>query len=66
MWIIALMGFWAIIANRSHYTVDVIVALYISIGVWFTISYLEELYIIRKAKLLALTDPNAFYKTHKQ
>jgi hypothetical protein len=66
MWITALTGFWAIIANRSHYTVDVIVAIYISIGVWFTVSYLEEIYILRKIRLLDLTDPNAFYKAHKQ
>ncbi len=32
-------GIAAIVANHTHYTVDVVVAVYTAVGVWFTVSH---------------------------
>lgn len=42
VWSTTIAEFWAIIANRSHYTVDVAVAIYTSVGVFYSFSFLLE------------------------
>ncbi|RKP39367.1 PAP2 superfamily C-terminal-domain-containing protein, partial [Dimargaris cristalligena] len=37
---VCVAGSIVVIANRAHYTMDVLVAWYISIGTWFTVSHL--------------------------
>jgi len=37
-------GIWAIIANRAHYTIDVLVAVYVCAGTWWSHAYFLERY----------------------
>ncbi len=30
------LGFWAILANRTHYAVDVLISAYVSCGIWWS------------------------------
>lgn len=59
-WLAAAAEFFVIIANRSHYTVDVVVAVYISIGVWFTFNHFWDQTITKQDQLLDLTDPQRY------
>jgi hypothetical protein len=40
VWGLALMGGFCIISNRSHYTSDVLIAFYMTIGCWFAVNYI--------------------------
>ncbi|KAF9415622.1 sphingomyelin synthase, partial [Podila epigama] len=46
-----------VIANRAHYTVDVMVAFYIAGGNWYILTYLFHRYIEDKGRLRDLTHP---------
>ncbi len=61
MWTTAVAELWAIVANRSHYTVDVVVAIYTSIGVYYTFEYFFQNHIIFKNRLLDLTNPHEYH-----
>lgn len=39
MWLSTFIGAAIIIANRAHYTIDVLIAIYIGIGVWYVFGY---------------------------
>lgn len=45
------VGIWAILANRSHYSVDVIVAVYVIVGLWYTYTYFWIKEIENKGRL---------------
>jgi len=60
VWTSSIAELWAIIANRSHYSVDVIVAIYTSTGVFFSFSYFWDKHVTSQDELLDLTDPNRF------
>ncbi|KAG0213209.1 sphingomyelin synthase [Mortierella sp. NVP41] len=46
-----------VIANRAHYTVDVLVAFYVAGGNWFIWTYIFDHYIEEKGRLRDLTHP---------
>lgn len=60
IWLTSVAEIWAILANRSHYTIDVLVAIYISIGIFFTFSYAWDKAVTSKGRLADLTDPDNF------
>lgn len=39
MAVVTLIGIWSILASRAHYTMDILVAAYISMGVWWVYNY---------------------------
>ncbi|KAI8908511.1 PAP2 superfamily C-terminal-domain-containing protein [Gorgonomyces haynaldii] len=44
LWLICFGGMLVILLNRTHYSADVIVALYVCTGVWFSYRYLQLKY----------------------
>ncbi|KAF9130082.1 sphingomyelin synthase [Mortierella sp. 14UC] len=46
-----------VIANRAHYTVDVMVAFYVAGGNWYIFTYLLDHYIEERGRLKDLTHP---------
>lgn len=50
-----LAGVLAIIGNRAHYTVDIVVAIYTVMGIWWSHSYFWRLYVVDKGDLPGLT-----------
>lgn len=54
----ALLGAFFVLANRAHYTIDVLLAIYIVIGVWFSVSYFFEKYLVQAKRLQELTQPS--------
>lgn len=65
IWLTALAEMWAIIANRSHYTVDVIVAIYVSTGVFFSWTHFWEKQVEAKGSLKDLTHPHDWMLNRK-
>ena len=61
IWGLAPIGVWIILANRAHYTVDIVMAIYISIGVWFYFTHLWEMNVLRMKRLRSLTHPSETY-----
>lgn len=66
IWCTSLAETWAILANRSHYSIDVIVAIYVSVGVFFTFTYVWEKAVVEKGYLTDLTDPDSFVQIETQ
>ena len=62
-WVGAAAEMLVIIANRAHYTVDVAVAIYTSIGVYFTFAYTWHLHITMHGRLTDLTQPGMVYSS---
>lgn len=52
-------GAWAMLASRAHYTVDLLVAVYLCVGLWLSHAYLWERYIKGRGRLLSLSN---YYK----
>lgn len=48
-----LAGIWAILANRAHYTVDIVVAVYTSAGVWWSHAYFWQTLIAAKGRFVS-------------
>lgn len=48
-------GCWAILANRSHYTVDVILAIFIVMGVWWSHAYFWRHMVLLSGRCPSLT-----------
>ncbi|KAG0360792.1 sphingomyelin synthase [Podila minutissima] len=57
VWALCIGSAFIIIANRAHYTVDVLVAFYVAGGNWYLLTYLLDRYIEDKGKLRDLTHP---------
>ncbi|KAF9314240.1 sphingomyelin synthase [Podila horticola] len=57
VWALCIGSAFIVIANRAHYTVDVLVAFYVAGGNWYTLTYLFDRYIEDKGKLRDLTHP---------
>jgi hypothetical protein len=49
-------GIWAILANRTHYTIDILVAIYTGAGIWWSFAYFWQNYLARR-----LVDVDRFY-----
>lgn len=47
MWLFAICGSLVIISNRAHYTIDVLIAAYIAVGVWYFWAYFWNERIVR-------------------
>ncbi|KAG0343121.1 sphingomyelin synthase [Podila humilis] len=56
-WALCIGSAFIVIANRAHYTVDVLVAFYIAGGNWYLLTYLFDRYIEDKDRLHDLTHP---------
>lgn len=57
VWALCIGSAFIVIANRAHYTVDVLVAFYIAEGNWYTLTYLFDRYIEGKGRLRDMTHP---------
>lgn len=55
-WFVSLIGMFLILANRSHYTVDILLAVYVSAGVWWSYAYWWKTFIIDKGRLKAIVN----------
>lgn len=62
-WVAAAAEMLVIIANRAHYSVDVAVAIYTSIGVYFTFAYAWHIHITARSRLTDLTQPGMVYSS---
>lgn len=57
VWALCIGSAFIVIANRAHYTVDVLVAFYIAGGNWYMLTYLFDRYIEGKGRLRDMTHP---------
>ncbi|KAF9029290.1 sphingomyelin synthase [Haplosporangium bisporale] len=57
VWALCIGSAFIVIANRAHYTVDVLVAFYIAGGNWYILTYLFDRYIEDKGRLRDMTHP---------
>ncbi|KAK9767571.1 hypothetical protein K7432_002543 [Basidiobolus ranarum] len=57
-------GSLIIISNRTHYTVDVLLAIYICFGNWYAFRWFWELYVIRKNRFKELNFTPAYERKH--
>ncbi|KAF9178469.1 sphingomyelin synthase [Haplosporangium sp. Z 767] len=57
VWGLCIGSAFIVIANRAHYTVDVLVAFYIAGGNWYIMTYIFDHYIEEKGRLTDLTHP---------
>ncbi|KAG0371265.1 hypothetical protein BC939DRAFT_423718 [Gamsiella multidivaricata] len=57
VWALCIGSALIVIANRAHYTADVLVAFYIAGGNWFIWTYIFDHYIEEKGRLTDLTRP---------
>jgi membrane-associated phospholipid phosphatase len=58
VWALAIVGTLFILMNRSHYSMDVLVAWYISIGCWYVLLWFWQKLIVAKGRLQVLTYPH--------
>lgn len=58
LWSLTPLGLWTIIANRAHYTVDVVIAIYVSVGVWLGFTHFWDKGILQRQRLGSLTHPH--------
>ncbi|KAK9764242.1 hypothetical protein K7432_008420 [Basidiobolus ranarum] len=58
-------GSLIIISNRTHYTVDVLLAIYICFGNWYAFRWFWELYVVRKNRFRELNFTPAFERKHR-
>ncbi|PVU98360.1 hypothetical protein BB559_001643 [Furculomyces boomerangus] len=61
---LAIAGSVIIIANRAHYTIDVLLAWYISVGAWYSVAWVWFWQITKKGRLLALEFPLGVGRKH--
>lgn len=54
---LSIAGSLIIIANRSHYTIDVLLAWYIAPGAWYTVAWFWYWHITKKGRLLRIEFP---------
>jgi hypothetical protein len=60
-WCCAIAGGIIIIANRAHYTVDVLVALYVTVGAWYFVQWWWHQLIVLPNRLVSLRFPHGNY-----
>ncbi|PJF16622.1 hypothetical protein PSACC_03619 [Paramicrosporidium saccamoebae] len=41
-------GIWAILANRTHYTIDILVAIYTGAGIWWSFAYFWQNHLAKR------------------
>ncbi|KAJ1901649.1 hypothetical protein LPJ66_000617 [Kickxella alabastrina] len=56
-WALCLAGSLIVIANRAHYTIDVLLAWYIGPGAWYTVAWFWYWHVTRKGRLLKIEFP---------
>ncbi|OLY84436.1 Phosphatidylinositol:ceramide inositolphosphotransferase [Smittium mucronatum] len=61
---LALSGSIIIVANRAHYTIDVLIAWYISAGSWYFVGYFWNLHVTRKGRFLSIEFPLGVGRHH--
>ncbi|KAG0252376.1 sphingomyelin synthase [Mortierella polycephala] len=57
VWCLCIGSAFIVIANRAHYTVDILVAFYVAGGNWYIWTYIFDHYIEEKGRLTDLTRP---------
>ncbi|KAJ1987806.1 hypothetical protein EDC05_005639 [Coemansia umbellata] len=57
VWCLCIAGSLVVIANRAHYTIDVLLAWYIAPGAWFTVAWFWYWHVTRKGRLLRIEFP---------
>ncbi|OMJ11949.1 Phosphatidylinositol:ceramide inositolphosphotransferase [Smittium culicis] len=60
----ALSGSIIIVANRAHYTIDVLIAWYISIGSWYFVGYFWYWHVTKKGRFTSIEFPFGIGKHH--
>ncbi|KAJ2778334.1 hypothetical protein H4R18_004665 [Coemansia javaensis] len=56
-WALCVAGSLVVIANRAHYTIDVLLAWYIAPGAWHTVAWFWYWHVTRKGRLLRIEFP---------
>ncbi|KAJ2612944.1 hypothetical protein H4S08_002479 [Coemansia sp. RSA 1365] len=56
-WCLCIAGSLIVIANRAHYTIDVLLAWYIAPGAWYTVAWFWYWHITKKGRLLKIEFP---------
>ncbi|KAJ2874672.1 hypothetical protein H4R27_006475 [Coemansia aciculifera] len=54
---LAIAGSLIVIANRAHYTIDVLLAWYIAPGAWYTVAWFWFWHVTKKGRLLKIEFP---------
>ncbi|KAJ2003107.1 hypothetical protein GGI04_003084 [Coemansia thaxteri] len=54
---LSVAGSLVVIANRAHYTIDVLLAWYIAPGSWYTVAWFWFWHVTRKGRLLRIEFP---------
>ncbi|KAJ2537506.1 hypothetical protein EV175_006701 [Coemansia sp. RSA 1933] len=57
VWGLCIAGSLIVIANRAHYTIDVLLAWYIAPGAWYTVAWFWYWHVTRKGRLLRIEFP---------
>ncbi|KAI9598945.1 PAP2 superfamily C-terminal-domain-containing protein [Syncephalis fuscata] len=57
-WCCAIAGGLIILANRSHYTVDVLVACYVTVGAWYFVQWWWHNWVVLPNRLTSLRFPH--------
>ncbi|RKP10520.1 PAP2 superfamily C-terminal-domain-containing protein [Thamnocephalis sphaerospora] len=60
-WCCAIAGGIIIIANRAHYTVDVLVAFYVTVGAWYFVQWWWHHWLVVPNRLVSLRFPHGNY-----
>ncbi|KAJ2699437.1 hypothetical protein FB645_005318 [Coemansia sp. IMI 203386] len=56
-WALCIAGSLMVIANRAHYTIDVLLAWYIAPGSWYTVAWFWYWHVTKKGRLLKIEFP---------
>ncbi|KAJ2114477.1 hypothetical protein GGH17_006250, partial [Coemansia sp. RSA 788] len=56
-WALCVAGSLIVIANRAHYTIDVLLAWYIAPGAWYTVAWFWYWQVTKKGRLLRIEFP---------
>ncbi|KAJ2448400.1 hypothetical protein GGF42_005120 [Coemansia sp. RSA 2424] len=54
---LSIAGSFIVIANRAHYTIDVLLAWYIAPGAWYTVAWFWYWHVTKKGRLLRIEFP---------
>ncbi|KAJ2086379.1 hypothetical protein IW138_005750 [Coemansia sp. RSA 986] len=57
IWALSIAGSLIVIANRAHYTIDVLLAWYIAPGAWYTVAWFWYWHVTKKGRLLRIEFP---------
>ncbi|KAI8320784.1 hypothetical protein GQ54DRAFT_262925 [Martensiomyces pterosporus] len=57
MFCLSIAGSLVVIANRAHYTIDVLLAWYIAPGSWYTVAWFWYWHVTKKGRLLKIEFP---------